>query len=87
MWGKETLELEEITGALLSFNQRKKASVGVHKVKGLWGRVIKSVGKTSLGVRQVIQIEEKEEYSVLQVWEKRAHKTRMFRMEEKEHKK
>ena len=26
MWGKETLELEEITSALLSFNQRKKAS-------------------------------------------------------------
>ena len=26
MWGKKTLELEEITGALLSFNQRKKAS-------------------------------------------------------------
>ena len=45
MWGKETLELEEITRALLSFNQRKKASVGVHKVKSLWPRVIKSVGK------------------------------------------
>ena len=28
MWGKETLELEEITGALLSFNQRKKAYDG-----------------------------------------------------------
>ena len=28
MWGKETLEFEEITGALLSFNQRKKASDG-----------------------------------------------------------
>ena len=28
MWGKETLELEEITGALLSFNQRKKTSDG-----------------------------------------------------------
>ena len=24
MWEKETLELEEITGALLSFHQRKK---------------------------------------------------------------
>ena len=28
MWGKETLEFEEITSALLSFNQRKKASDG-----------------------------------------------------------
>ena len=28
MWGKETLELEEITHALLSFNQRKKSSDG-----------------------------------------------------------
>ena len=26
MWGKETLELEEIASALPSFNQRKKAS-------------------------------------------------------------
>ena len=28
MWGKETLELEDIIGALLSFNQRKKANDG-----------------------------------------------------------
>ena len=28
MWGKETLELEEITSALLAFNQRKKSSDG-----------------------------------------------------------
>ena len=28
MWGKETLKLEEITSALLSFNQRKRASDG-----------------------------------------------------------
>ena len=28
MWEKETLELEDITGALLSFNQRKKANYG-----------------------------------------------------------
>ena len=28
MWGKETLELEEITGALISFNQKKKANDG-----------------------------------------------------------
>ena len=26
MWGKETLELEEITSVLLGFNQRKKAN-------------------------------------------------------------
>ena len=35
MWGKETLELEEITSALLSFNQRKKASDGSSQGKGL----------------------------------------------------
>ena len=28
MWGKEPLELEEITSALLSFNQRKKSNDG-----------------------------------------------------------
>ena len=53
IWGKETLELEEITGALLSFNQRKKSVMGVYTVKGLWPRVIRSVGKTSLGVSRV----------------------------------
>ena len=26
MWGKETRELEEITGVLITFNQRRKAS-------------------------------------------------------------
>ena len=46
-WGKETLELEEITGALLSINQMKKAN---NKVKGLWLGIIMSVGETSLGV-------------------------------------
>ena len=35
MWGKETLELEEITGALLSFNQRKKADDGSSQGEGL----------------------------------------------------
>ena len=53
MWGKETLKLGEITGALLSFNQRKKASDGSSLVKGLWPMVIKSVGETSLGVSRV----------------------------------
>ena len=28
MWGKETLEFEEITGVLLSFNKRMKSSDG-----------------------------------------------------------
>ena len=32
---KETLELEEITGALLSFNQKKKASDGSSHGEGL----------------------------------------------------
>ena len=35
MWGKETLELKEIIGALLSFNQRKKASDGSSQGEGL----------------------------------------------------
>ena len=35
MWEKETLELEEIIGALLSFNQRKKANDGSSKGEGL----------------------------------------------------
>ena len=52
MWGKETLELEEIIGALLAFNQMKKDSDG-SRMKGLWPRVIRSVGETILGVSQV----------------------------------
>ena len=35
MWGKETLELEEITSALLAFNQRRKASDGSSQGEGL----------------------------------------------------
>ena len=35
MCGKETLELEEIIGALLSFNQRKKSSDGSSQGEGL----------------------------------------------------
>ena len=35
MWGKETLEFEEITGALLFFNQRKKGSDGSSQGEGL----------------------------------------------------
>ena len=35
MWGKETLELEDITSALLAFNQRKKASDGSSQGEGL----------------------------------------------------
>ena len=35
LWRKETLELEEITSSLLSFNQRKKASDGSSKGEGL----------------------------------------------------
>ena len=35
MWGKETLELEKITSALLTFNQRKKSSDGNSQGEGL----------------------------------------------------
>ena len=35
MWGKETLELEEIIGALLASNQRRKASDGSSQNEGL----------------------------------------------------
>ena len=31
----------------------RKSVMGVHKVKGLWLRVIRSVGETSLGVSRV----------------------------------
>ena len=91
MWGKETLELEEIIGALLSFNQRKKASDGVHRVKGMWPRVIRSVGETSLGVSQVeTNLDpnrgEGRIFNVISAG-KRAHKTRMFEMEEREDRK
>ena len=35
MWGKETLDLEEITSVLLSFNQKKKANDESSQVEGL----------------------------------------------------
>src|SRR3954464_7854546 len=35
MWGKETLKLEEVTGALLSFHQRKKANEETAQGEGL----------------------------------------------------
>ena len=50
MWEKETLELEEITGALLSFHQRKKVGDRVSQGEGLVAKVIRGVGETSLGV-------------------------------------
>ena len=54
MRGKETLELEEITGALLAFNQWKRMPMmGIHMVKGLWLSVIRSVGETSLRISRV----------------------------------
>ena len=52
MWGKETLELEEIMGTLLAFNQRKKANDRSSQ-KGLWPRVIRSVRERSLRVSRV----------------------------------
>ena len=35
MWGKETLDLEEITSVLLGFNQRKKANYESSQGEGL----------------------------------------------------
>ena len=89
MWGKETLEFEEITGALLSFNQRKKSSDGSSQVNGLWPKVIKSVGETSLGVSRVetnldLNLREGRIFNVTSVG-KGAHKMRMSKMEEREH--
>ena len=45
--------IEESTSALLAFDQRKKPVMRVHGVKGLWPRVIRSVGETSFGVNRV----------------------------------
>ena len=38
MWGKETLKLEEVTGALLSFHQRKKANEETAQGEGLMAK-------------------------------------------------
>ena len=53
MWGKETLEFEEITSLYYPLIKGRKAVMGVHWVKGLLPRVIRSVGETSLGVSRV----------------------------------
>ena len=53
MWGKETLDLEEIMSILLGFNQRKNANDESSQGEGLWQRVIRNVGETSSGVNQV----------------------------------
>ena len=50
MWGKETLELEEIIVLYYPLIKGRKQMMKVHRVKGLWPRGIKSVGETSLGV-------------------------------------
>ena len=88
MWGKETLEFE-ITGALLSFNQRKKSNEGSSQVNGLWPKVIKSVGETSLEVSRVetnldLNLGEGRIFNVTSAG-KGAHKMRMSKMEEREH--
>ena len=59
-------------------------------MKELWPGVIRSVGETSLDVNRLeknLDLIEKEGCLVLQVHEKRAHKMRMSRTEEREHKK
>ena len=50
MSGKETLELEVLCYPLI---KGRKPMMGVHRVKGLWLRVIRSLGETSLGVSLV----------------------------------
>ena len=45
MWGKETLELEEIIGALLAFNQRKKANDGSSQGEGLMAKGNQEYGR------------------------------------------
>ena len=45
MWGKETPELKEIIGALLSFNQKKKASDGSSQGEGLMANGNKENGR------------------------------------------
>ena len=65
--------------------------MGIHRVTGLWPGIIRSMGETNLEVNRLetnlVQIKETEEHSVLQVQGKWVHKTRMSRMEEREHKK
>ena len=48
MWGKETTKLEEIIGALLSFNQRKKSSDTSSQGEGLVAKGNQERGETSL---------------------------------------
>ena len=45
MWGKETLDLEEITSALLGFNQRKKANDESSQGEGLMAKTNKERGR------------------------------------------
>lgn len=40
---------KEITGTLLAFNRGGKIMMGIHKVKGLWPKVIRSEGEIDLG--------------------------------------
>ena len=45
MWGKETLDLEEITSVLLSFNQKKKANDESSQVEGLLAKCNQERGR------------------------------------------
>ena len=90
MWGKETVGLEEITGALLFFNKRKKASDRSSQSEGLMEkgnreRGINKFRSESSRNKSQSKSRRRKDILVLQVWEIGAHKTRMSRMEEREH--
>ena len=87
MWGKETLDLEEIMSILLGFNQRKNANDESSQGEGLWQRVIRNVGETSSGVNRVtinLDLNPRREmtYNVTSA-EKRAHETRLSKEKER----
>ena len=87
MWGKETLDLEEIMSILLGFNQRKNANDESSQGEGLWQRVIRNVGETSSGVNQVtinpdLNLGRERTYNVISAG-KRGTETRLSREKER----
>jgi len=46
-WGKESLELEDVTGALLAFHQRKKVSDESSQGEGLIEKGNQELGRSS----------------------------------------
>ena len=55
MCGKETLELEEITCALLGFNQRRKASDGSSQGEGLVAKGRKPLWANKCGTSPILE--------------------------------